>query len=81
MGMAAHVDLLAEESVTGVVGMERVDLGVFGAVEIIEIVALDGLVEKGQAHEENEQRNEEELPAQLHTITHGQSERWVRPAS
>jgi hypothetical protein len=34
--------------------MERLDLGVLGAVEIIEVVALNRLVEKREAQGEHE---------------------------
>jgi hypothetical protein len=49
MRVAAQVHLIAEEDVLDVIGMEWIDERVlrFGAVDIV--VALDGLVEEGQA--------------------------------
>ena len=42
--MSAHVDRIAQKHVIGVQGMQRIDLGVLGAIEVVNIVALDGLI-------------------------------------
>ena len=42
--------------------MQRVDLGVFGSVEIVNVVALNGLVEERQPQQED-QRDDGEGPA------------------
>jgi hypothetical protein len=49
MRVAAHLDQVAVEQIFRVVGMQRLDLRVLCAVQIIEVVALNRLVEKGQA--------------------------------
>ena len=64
MGLAAHIDVAAHEYIFGVFGMERFDLRVLGLGEIEDVVALDGLVEKGQAQGEHDQRDDDELAAQ-----------------
>jgi hypothetical protein len=45
--------------------MQRIDLRVLSAVEIDAIVALDGLIEKRQSQDQDEQRNDEKFPAQV----------------
>ena len=62
MRMPAHVDHIAQKHVTGVQGMQRVDLGVFGAVEVVDVVALNGLIEKWQP-QQDDQRHDGEGPA------------------
>jgi len=44
--------------------MKRIDLSVFGAIEVIDIVALYGLVEKRQPQSQDKQRDDQEFPAQ-----------------
>jgi hypothetical protein len=61
MGVAAHIDEIAEEDIAGVVGMEGIDLGVLGGGEVIVVVALDGLVQERQAQEEYEGEDDEDL--------------------
>src|ERR1700679_1035022 len=41
--------------------MQRLDLRVLGAVQIVQIVALDGLMEKGQAEREHDRDDRENL--------------------
>ena len=62
--MAAHVHHLAQKCVARVGGMQRIDLRVLGRVEIIYIVALDGLIEKGQPQGQDEQDNDKQFPPQ-----------------
>jgi len=45
--------------------MQRINLRVLGAIEIDAIVALDGLIEKRQSQDQDEQRNDEKFPAQV----------------
>ena len=52
--MAAHVHGDAQKHVAGVVGMQRIDLRVLGAGEIVDVVALNRLVEKGQAKQQDD---------------------------
>ena len=51
MRMAAHIHHLAKENVAGVQRMQRLNLRVLSAVKIVDIVALDGLVEKKEGGE------------------------------
>lgn len=46
MRMSSHVDQFTEKRVTNMAGMEWIDLSVLGAVEVINVVALNGLVQK-----------------------------------
>ena len=62
--MAAHIHHLAQENVAGVHGMERIDLSVLGAIEIINVVALYGLIEERESEGQDEQHDDEEFPAQ-----------------
>jgi hypothetical protein len=52
--MTSHVHETALEDVAGVSGMQRIDLGVFGTLQIVEIVALNRLVQKREPESENE---------------------------
>ncbi len=54
MRLPAHIDIAAHEDVGGVLGMKRLDLRVRGLGEIQNVVALEGLVEKGQAQSEHD---------------------------
>ena len=65
MGMAAHIYHLAKENVARVHGMQRIDLGMLSPVKIVDIVALNGLIEKRQSQDQDEQRNDEKFPAQV----------------
>jgi hypothetical protein len=47
-----------------VLGMQRLDLRVGGLGEVEDIIALQSLVEKGQAQREDDQSDEDELSAQ-----------------
>src|SRR5579871_3425129 len=42
-------------------GMQRLDLGVLGLGQIVDVVALDGLVEEGQPNGEHDRHDEQEL--------------------
>ena len=44
--MAFHIDHVSLKHVANVDGMGRVDLGVLGAVEVVDVVALDTLTQK-----------------------------------
>jgi hypothetical protein len=46
MRMTAKVDLIAHEDVADVGGMQRLNLGVLGLREIVNIVALNGHVQE-----------------------------------
>ena len=57
MRLATHIDVAAHEVVGGVLGMKRLDLGVRGLGEIKDVVALQSLIEEGQAQGEDDQRD------------------------
>ena len=65
MRLATHVDVAAHKDILGVHGMQRVNLRVGGFGEIQDVVALQGLVEEGQAQSEDGQRDENDLAAQV----------------
>ena len=65
MRLTAHIDIAAHEDVLGVFGMKRLDLGVSRLGEIKDVVTLQSLVEEGQAQRDNDQRDEDELAAQV----------------
>ena len=65
MRLAAHVDVAAHEYIQGVHGMQRFNLRMGGLSEIQDVVALHGLVEKGQAQSQDSQRDEYDLAAQV----------------
>jgi hypothetical protein len=46
--------------------MERFDLRVLGSGEIVDVVALDGLIEKRQPDRKNESYNEDDADAETH---------------
>jgi len=64
MGLSAHIDVAAHEDIGGVLGMQGVDLRVRGLGEIKNVVALEGLVEEGQAQSQDDQRDKDKLAAQ-----------------
>jgi hypothetical protein len=45
--------------------MQWIYLGVLGAIEIIDVVALDRLIEKRQSQDQDEQSHNEKFPAQV----------------
>src|SRR5258708_7868162 len=59
MRVTSHVHGIALENIASVIGMQRIDLRVLGSVEIIRIVTLDRLVEKGQAQQEDKRDDSE----------------------
>lgn len=59
MRLAAHVDHAAQERSERVVGMQRLDLRVLGFGQIVDVVALNGLVQKRQPQSQNEQRDDD----------------------
>ena len=65
MRMAAHIHHLAKENVARVHGMQRINLRVLSAIKIDAIVALNGLIEKRESQDQDEQRNDEKFPAQV----------------
>src|SRR5262245_47348236 len=48
MRVAPHVHEISEEYVADVVGMAWIDLGVLGAGQVVDVVALDRLVQEGR---------------------------------
>src|SRR5579871_2103624 len=63
--MAPGIDELPHENVAHIIGMQRIDLGVLGSVEILKIVALNGFVEKRQAQGEDQEYNQQNLSPQI----------------
>src|SRR5581483_5278042 len=57
--MSAHIHHVAQKHVAGVERMQRIDLGVLRAVEIVDVVALDGLVQERQAQQDDQRDNRE----------------------
>src|SRR3984885_7333878 len=53
MRIAAQIYRIARSNVADVIGMERIDLGVLGAGQVVGVVTLNGLVEKGQGCEQH----------------------------
>ena len=51
MRVAAHVDQIAERNVVRVIGVQGFDLRVLGAVQVENVVALNGLMEKGNTQQ------------------------------
>lgn len=66
MRLPAHIDPIAQEQVVRVRGMERLDLCVFGAVEVVQIVALNRLMKERHAQRKRKSRYPKEL---LHHCT------------
>jgi len=64
--MAAHVHYFPHKGVSGVVGVERLDLRVLGSGEVVDVVALDGLIEKRQSDGKNESYDENYADAETH---------------
>ena len=62
MRLAAQVHFLALKHVAGVVGVQRIDERVGGLGEINVIVALNGLVEKGNPDQQHQPQHQQELP-------------------
>jgi len=48
MRVTLHVHELSQEYIADVSRMGRIDLGMFGSGEIVDVVALDGLVQEGR---------------------------------
>src|SRR5690349_3514357 len=62
--MPAHIHDLAHERVAGMRWMQRLYLRVLSAIEIIDIVALNRLIQERQAQGQHQQRDDEPIPAQ-----------------
>ena len=65
MRVALHANHAPLKRVVSVIGMQRIDLRVLGAVKIVEIVALDGLIEKRRPQRDHRQQHHQNLPAHL----------------
>ena len=63
--MTAHIHHLAQENIAGVQGMQRIYLRVLCAVEIVDIVALDGLVKEREPQSYHKEHDDEKFPAQV----------------
>ena len=46
MRMSSHVNQFTQERIANMAGMQRIDLRVFSAVQVVDVVALKGLVQK-----------------------------------
>ena len=60
MGVAAQIDLVAQEDVLHVVGMQRVDEGVLRLGEIDMVVALNRLIEEGEPDEQHQPHQQQQ---------------------
>jgi hypothetical protein len=58
--MALHFHHLAQEHVTGMRGMQRVNLCMLGASQIVNVVALNRLIEERRAQEEDQDEQKEQ---------------------
>ena len=59
--MSLHIDQIAFEHIVNVDGMGRVDLGVLGAGEVINVVALDCLVQKWRPQQQDDCQHEQKF--------------------
>ncbi len=59
--MAFHIDQISLEHVANVDGMGRVDLGVLGAGEIVDVVTLDCLVQKWHPQQQDDCQHEQQF--------------------
>ena len=59
--MAPHLDHIAQEDIPRVIRVRRVNLRVLSPVQVINVVALNCLVQKRQTQREYEQDYEREL--------------------
>ena len=59
MRVALHRHDLTQEDIAGVVGMQRINLRMLRSRQVINVVALNGLVEKRDAQEERNRDDEE----------------------
>ena len=59
MWKAAQVHAIADGNVLDVVGIERLDLRVLGCGQVVDVVALDRLIEKRQADEQDNGEDED----------------------
>src|SRR5579863_9852953 len=62
MGMPTHVRKIPQEHITHVRGMERLNLSMLGAVEVVNVVTLNGLMEKREAQSQNQCDHQQRLP-------------------
>jgi hypothetical protein len=53
MWEASQIHAIAEKHVLDIVGMQGIDLGVFRGGEVVNVVTLDRLIEKGESDEED----------------------------
>ncbi len=60
MRMAAHVHELALKHVARVARMRRIDERVLRSIDVVRVVALNSLVQKRQADEEDESEDEDQ---------------------
>ena len=59
MGKAAQIHAIADGNILDVVGIERLDLRVLGCGQVVDVVALDRLVQKRQANQDGEGEDQE----------------------
>ena len=78
--MSTHVDHLAEKQVARVRGMQRIYLSMLRAIEIVDVVALNGLIQEKQPQGQDEERDDEQFPTQEFKIP-GTREARTREAS
>ncbi len=62
MRKAAQIHAIADGNVLDVVGIERLDLRVLGCGQVVDVVALNGLIEKWQADEQDNGQDQRERP-------------------
>ncbi len=65
MRMAAHVNHLAQIGIAHMRGMQWIYLSVLRAGKVVYVVALNGLIEKRQTHQEHHGHDEERWETQM----------------
>src|SRR5690242_10138845 len=60
MRMASHIDHIAQEYITRVIGMQRIDLRVLGSGQIVDVIALNGLIEKRKPDQQDNRDDDRE---------------------
>ena len=59
--MPAHIGQRTTENVAGVLRMPGIDLCVLRAIQVVKIVALNGLMKEGQAQRQHQRGNNKNL--------------------
>src|ERR1700734_3049504 len=66
---APQIHRIAEKNVADVTGMYRIDLRMLCARQVVNVVALDGLVEKWQADEQHHRHDDRQAGREAYGVT------------